>query len=359
MHEVALHSSTATDQLRPPFNTDALKQGVVGSTEALSSAHISAISACLNSVDGLFTTFLSMDIPEIRTLPVFTFVRVAYGVVILVKMYFTAASKGSELGKVIDKDNLRVEYYLDALTEKFRQASAGNRCRPASKFVIVLAMLKAWFVKQKSLDPTIEPSRQAVNNTPGSQTYTQAQTARAGSVISDTTPYPQQSPQTGNPSTPLHLLSEVATGSDAARRARASFTAVVGLPQPQQPYFHETTTPSPTPSRQQQGQPPQQRQQETQQLPPFSTVPSGPWIPSPTLPQQPQQQRQSLQQAQPPGSLDLNLAGITGMNFDIANMGVNLEAADGMSHNILSDPWFNDIFEGFQTMPDANAFFPL
>jgi len=45
-------------------------------------------------------------------------------------MYFSAASPNSELGKVIDKDNMKVEQYLDGLLDKFRAAAEDDRCRP-------------------------------------------------------------------------------------------------------------------------------------------------------------------------------------------------------------------------------------
>ncbi|PON20756.1 hypothetical protein TGAM01_v210357 [Trichoderma gamsii] len=126
MHEMALHSETLSDQWRPPFNTEALKDGIVNS-EPLSAAHINALSACLTAIDGILNTFLSMDVLSIRCLPVFNFMRVAYAVVILIKMYFSASSPGSEMGRVIHKDNMRVEYYLETLLDKFRATAADNK----------------------------------------------------------------------------------------------------------------------------------------------------------------------------------------------------------------------------------------
>ncbi|EHA57305.1 hypothetical protein MGG_09276 [Pyricularia oryzae 70-15] len=122
--------------------------GCVGEDAALTPAHVSSLSACLAAVDGIFDTFSSMTPEDVRCLPVFNFVRVAYATVLLIKMYFAASAPGSELGKVIDKEEIRVEEHLGRLLDKFRMAAAGNRSRPAAKFHIVIAMLRSWFQKQ-------------------------------------------------------------------------------------------------------------------------------------------------------------------------------------------------------------------
>jgi hypothetical protein len=77
LHEIVLHNKTAADQLRPPFNTDTFKSGIVA-LEPLSAAQVSAVSACIASADALFTTFLSLDVATIRCLPAYNYVRVAY-----------------------------------------------------------------------------------------------------------------------------------------------------------------------------------------------------------------------------------------------------------------------------------------
>lgn len=208
MHEVALHNKTAANQLRPPYYTETFKEAVVPNSEPLSATHVNSISACLTAVDDIFTTFLSLDITSIRCLPTYNLVRVAYGIVILVKMHFSASSPNSELGKVINKDNLRVEYYLDALVDKFRMTAANEKSRPASKFLIVLAMLRSWFIKQGKQD---------------------AQDAATSSQQQ------QQQQQTAN--TPLQLLSEVATGSDSTNPRASSYSSMHQTPQP---YYHDT-----------------------------------------------------------------------------------------------------------------------
>ncbi|EJT75879.1 hypothetical protein GGTG_05807 [Gaeumannomyces tritici R3-111a-1] len=118
------------------------------SVAPLTPAHIQALSACIVAIDGIFDTFLGMSPEEVRCLPVFNFVRVAYATVVLIKMHFAAARPGSEMGRVIEREDIRVDQHLGSLLEKFRLAGEDDRSRPAAKFHLVLSMLRSWFQKQ-------------------------------------------------------------------------------------------------------------------------------------------------------------------------------------------------------------------
>ncbi|KAK5658847.1 hypothetical protein OQA88_1659 [Cercophora sp. LCS_1] len=220
MHEVATNSDFVEDVRQPP-SIDAFRD--YSSDTPLTPAHINAISACLSAIDGIFEVFLSLDPVDIRCLPVFNFVRVAYAVVVLIKMYFAASSSKSELGKIINKDNMKVEQHLENLLEKFRATAADDRSRPAAKFLVVLVMLRSWFQKQKSGNPMAAPA--------GSSKASSASLGPPGAP--DTLPTPYQSRQhTGDKAgsstpappaeysttanTPLQLLSEVATNDSVA-----------------------------------------------------------------------------------------------------------------------------------------------
>ncbi|KAK1998629.1 hypothetical protein LX36DRAFT_748921 [Colletotrichum falcatum] len=236
MHEIALH--TQMDDIRPPFDTTALRDGML-TGPTLTTSHINALSACLTAIDGVFEAFLAMEVPRVRCLPVFNFVRVAYAVVVLIKMYFSATAPGSELGKVIDKDNMKVEYYLDALLEKFRVAASDDRSRPAAKFLVVLVMLKSWFLKQskglsasapaEGAHPSLRGAAAPATTVTPHPEKTSTSSAHA-SRSTESGPVGEQQPQqaTYQPSpptmqeypaanTPLHLLSEIATNDRSGR----------------------------------------------------------------------------------------------------------------------------------------------
>ncbi|KAI9796185.1 MAG: hypothetical protein M1833_006436 [Piccolia ochrophora] len=245
MHEVAMHVDHNIDDFRPPFTEDHLKNSQ-NTTDLLTPAHIGALSSCLDSVHGIFNTFLSNDVEYVRTLPIFNFVRIAYAVVVLTKMYFAVTAPNSELGKVISKDDLRIERYLDGLLEKYRAVAEDDKCRAASKFLMVLVMLKTWFQKQKGTISN-EKFSSKMGATLAAAMSTGGVTANCpgkghkdgqnGSTIANTrasSEYPstmdsdggQTQPDYASANTPLHMLSEVAMGNSNGMQDGSSMNPV-------------------------------------------------------------------------------------------------------------------------------------
>lgn len=253
MHEIAAHSEGA-DDWRQADNADTTDTAdTIRDTLAidvpLTPAHINGLSACLTAIDGIFEVFLSMDVPSIRCLPVFNFVRVAYAVVVLIKIYFAASSPKSELGKVIDKDNMKVEQHLDNLLDKFSLTAADEKNRPASKFLVVLVMLRSWFQKQKGSGgstPGDKPPQ------PGSTEIRMPHTSSPPTRQSippgqNQAQQQQQQPDySATANTPLQLLSEVATKDSNGTRSSSTTTTALPTPrfhwpgrQPQPPFMYD------------------------------------------------------------------------------------------------------------------------
>lgn len=216
MHEVAMHVDHNVEEFKPPFTEEHLRVDK-DQFRPLSTAHVEALSVCLKSIDCIFETFLKFDVETIRCLPVANFVRVAYAVVVLIKMYFAATQPNSELGKVIDKDDMKVEKYLDGLVAIFRASAAEEKSRPSGKFLMVLLMLKTWFHRQRQGSqpvPVNESAPKTANRTESSE-----QESSHHQRIGQQTSY---SPA----NTPLHLLSQVATrspGSQSHSESRANY----------------------------------------------------------------------------------------------------------------------------------------
>jgi hypothetical protein len=218
MHEVALHVDHNVEEFKPPFTVDTLRSIGDADQVSLTSAHVGALSTCLKAVDDIFETFLQLDIETVRCLPVINFVRTAYAVVVLIKMYFAANTPNSELGRVINKDQMKVEHYLDGLVNLFSAAASDKKSRPSHKFLMVLMMLKTWFGRQregKALqigEPAILP------DTPAE------------------TPSDNQNPQQRNgqqsgyspANTPLQLLSELATNNSGGQPRSGSISQYPG-----------------------------------------------------------------------------------------------------------------------------------
>lgn len=322
MHELALQAREL--DIRSPCHADILRNGLV-QNEKLSIAHINAVSESLMSIQGLLSSFLAMDVFSIRCLPVFNFVRVAYAVVMLIKLYFSAAAPGSELGRIFDKDEMRAGQQLDALLDKFRATAADDRCRPAAKFLVVLVMLRSWFFKQVKADAkgvgTPRSPMPLVSASPAPQ------------PPGDTPiPQPPDHPSTAN--TPLQLLSEVAAGSGASRSTPNNrvFPGWNGMRQPAQPFFQEGTDPATMP-------PP----------PTYHTDPPSADLAAAMAPVM----------LQPQGGYvsDANLS--LGPGWDLESMGFGT-GAQGMYEDgvraFLDEPWVrvSDIFQG---LPGPNGVF--
>jgi len=269
MHEIALYVDKP-DEFRPPLNAEALRDPIPALSEALTSAHINALSSCLDAIDGIFETFMSMDANTIRCLPIFNFVRVAYAVVVLIKMYFSASSPDSELGKVFKKEDMKVQSYLDGLLEKFRETAAGDKSRPAGKFLVVLMMLSGWFRKQEGTKSGKTGDQRGNSrrgphrsNGPGD---TNSSSNPAGQRLPQDIHQHQSpqhpvsgerqphQPQASVPharqqeypqaTTPLHLLSEVATGGTPGDTSRMNFQQQAQQAPAwaaTQPYYHNST----------------------------------------------------------------------------------------------------------------------
>ncbi|KAI1259299.1 hypothetical protein F5Y18DRAFT_312370 [Xylariaceae sp. FL1019] len=248
MHEIALYVDKNNDEYRPPSNAEALRDPIPGLGDGLTSAHIGALSSCLTAIDGIFEVFLSLDVQSIRCLPIFNFVRVAYAVVVLIKIYFSASSPNSELGKVIDKDNMKVAEYLDKLLDKFRETAAQDKSRPAGKFLVVLVMLRGWFHKQgqprpqpdeQQIDPALRsshPPQGAVANLKPQDNGSVPKTTAQEGQNQHAPPHNQQQAGYNPANTPLQLLSEIATGNGMARDGQASGpTSSTGIPTPAYP----------------------------------------------------------------------------------------------------------------------------
>ncbi|KAI1082938.1 hypothetical protein F5B20DRAFT_490003 [Whalleya microplaca] len=257
MHEIALQADKSTDDFRPAMNADALRDPIPGLSDTLTPSHISALSSCLTAIDGIFETFLSMDVHSIRCVPIFNFVRVAYAVVVLIKMYFSASNANSELGKVINKDHMKVAEYLDKLLNKFREVASSDKSRPASKFLVVLAMLRGWFQKQGQTkapgDEQVDPSLAGQSSQNNNESKSSSKEQNNG-----TTSNQQQQHQTQsdlNPAnTPLQLLSEIATGNGPSNNNQNPMSAnpdpqslqawLRTAPQPPQPFMYDPTSTS-------------------------------------------------------------------------------------------------------------------
>ena len=258
MHEIVWQNESPDD--KPVDGQTAWLDG------NLTPAHVKALSATLEAIKHIFEIFLNMEVYSIRCLPAFSFVRIAYAVVILIRIHLSVISPKTELGKVMKKEDIEVEKWIEKLLEKFKVTMAEDKNRPAAKFFFVLGMLRQWFQAQK------QPARPQASNGSRAESGSSGGAAESSSTGGNQTPrkdvtgekdlasaagpssrsnqtYTQQSQRQQQPNasdypttadTPLHLLSEVAT--------HESSTVPGGAGPPPPPERKPTVTTAPQPS---------------------------------------------------------------------------------------------------------------
>ncbi|EPS42532.1 hypothetical protein H072_3502 [Dactylellina haptotyla CBS 200.50] len=241
MHEVALHGDHSAEDFRPPFLTERLIRQPdnvkTGAMPQLTQTHINALFSCLSSAHGLLDGFLNISVDELRCLPVLFFARVAYSVVLLIKIYFSASASNSEVGRVIDKPQLKLDHYFEKLLALLKAAQADDKSKPAAKFFMILTMLNHWYQYQQRVgskgarkqsvavphesnasgskrDATQFSSSPSVSFKQLGDMSTQIHIPTPHSMPSADTPQPANDAVTADAPTPLHMLSDVATTTE-------------------------------------------------------------------------------------------------------------------------------------------------
>ena len=141
------HSTETLEVSRNPNNHSGL---MTENASTPSAPQIHALKTCLTSIHKVFDSFLFFTIDDVRTIPVFHFIRMAFATVTLLRIYDCAVMPNSELGRVLPVEELKVETYLNRLLALLQAAAAERKSRPAQYFQLVLKMLKTWFEFQKT-----------------------------------------------------------------------------------------------------------------------------------------------------------------------------------------------------------------
>jgi hypothetical protein len=102
----------------------------------------------LTSAHSLLDVLLQQPPKYLRVLPTFLYIRVVYSVFILLKIFFICSAPGSELGKVLQPDAIKVEHYLSRLVSHMQDVTSDENCRIAAKFYAVFFKFRTWFRSQ-------------------------------------------------------------------------------------------------------------------------------------------------------------------------------------------------------------------
>jgi hypothetical protein len=116
-HEIVLHLNHNVDDFKMPFNEESLKNVNAGFGK-LTQNQMNSLQACVKAAHGILEAMLNFDGKTITALPMLLyFVRCVYAVVILIKMHVAVCIPNSELGKLFQAEDLRVEFYLNGLID--------------------------------------------------------------------------------------------------------------------------------------------------------------------------------------------------------------------------------------------------
>src|SRR5277367_1850014 len=89
----------------------------------LSAGYINAVMACIDSSHSLIDEFLKSDVQTLRVVPIVNYVRASYALVVLGKLFISASVPSNELGKILDPQLLKVDFYMKALLERISEAA--------------------------------------------------------------------------------------------------------------------------------------------------------------------------------------------------------------------------------------------
>ena len=148
LHEIALHSGYP-DDFCPPFRLRA-PLNISRTFPDVGTARLDSVITSLTSAHSLLDVLLQRPAKSLRVLPIFVYIRVTYCVFILLQIFFICSAQGSELGKVLHPDAIKVEHYLSRLISHMQDATSGENYRPVAKFCAVFIKFRTWFRNQVS-----------------------------------------------------------------------------------------------------------------------------------------------------------------------------------------------------------------
>ncbi|KAL4878311.1 hypothetical protein BJY04DRAFT_229860 [Aspergillus karnatakaensis] len=160
-------------------------------------ARISALSSALTSIHQAIDTVCSIPVKDLVNIPTVALARTAFAIVALIKLYSIVTAPDSYIGQVINPSVLKVDCYLNKVIAHYTAAGSLPGGVTPGKFSTVLTMLREWFKSRKDQNGALKndlqvPDKRNLQDSDRNQAAIQA-------------------------NTPLHLLSEVATGDPKNR----------------------------------------------------------------------------------------------------------------------------------------------
>lgn len=85
---------------------------------------------------------------DLRSMPVGSFFRITYSLVVLIKAYISSKSPQSKIGAFLDSQSLKLGHYLDALISKLQETAGVVECRAPLTFLHMMCWCREWYQGQ-------------------------------------------------------------------------------------------------------------------------------------------------------------------------------------------------------------------
>jgi hypothetical protein len=126
----------------PALDDDCVQPESLLSRSAL---QINATTKCIGAAQTILDLFINVPSDELRKSPNVLYVRAVYSLVTLMKADY-AVGTDAEMGELLESQNLRVGYYLDAVLKKTSEAAGPQKCRNPNHWKYILEeKLKSWW----------------------------------------------------------------------------------------------------------------------------------------------------------------------------------------------------------------------
>lgn len=159
LHEIAMHDEHPPEDFMPPFGLEKILSVLsIRSDSRPPSSYIDSTAVSISSAQAFLDILIkNMDVDTLRMIPIFNFVRMAYSLITLIKLYISAKTPSSAIGSVLDPKSLKIGYYLNALMETLVEAIGPNECRSPYTFLGMILRFQAWYNSQEHTDVFIPP----------------------------------------------------------------------------------------------------------------------------------------------------------------------------------------------------------
>nr|POE49149.1 transcriptional regulator war1 [Quercus suber] len=182
LFEVALHIEHSPEDFKAPLQMGSIRH--YDGPEIPTLVLAEAIAGCITSSHAICATFLSMDVDLLRSLPVFSYVRLSYATFVLVKLCLSAVHPNSRIAQVLNQGSLQVESYVDRMILHARNIVGPTRCRIPAIFLALLFKLRQWCLHPEMIVQADHDPRRASSeaDSPSGSSYglDQGEEQRAG-----------------------------------------------------------------------------------------------------------------------------------------------------------------------------------